>query len=70
MANFYDKLAGDDFVVSQAQLQNDMRQIKAGLDKDLMSGGNLQEASGLVNPLGLKEASLYNQKGVMGAPNL
>ena len=28
---------------------------------------NLQESSGLVNPLGLQEASLYNQKG--GMPN-
>ena len=61
MSNFYDKLAGDDFVVSQTQFQNEMKQIKTGLDKDLMSGGaNLQESSGLVNPLGLREASLYN----------
>ena len=42
-----------------------MKQIKTGLDKDLMAGVNLQDSSGLVNPLGLKEASLYNQKGGM-----
>jgi len=44
-----------------------MKQIKTGLDKDLMAGANLQDSSGLVNPLGLKEASLYNQKGGMVA---
>ena len=44
-----------------------MNHIKTKLDKDLGPGGNLQDSSGLVNPLGLKEASLYNQKGGMGA---
>ena len=28
---------------------------------------NLQESSGLVNPLGLQGESVYNQKGAMGA---
>ena len=58
--NFYDQLASDD-VVSQAKFQQEMKQIQTRLDKDL--GGNLQESSGLVNPLGLQGESLYNQKG-------
>ena len=39
-----------------------MQQIKTGLDRDLASSTNLQDSSGLVNPLGLREASLFNQK--------
>ena len=63
--NFYDQLASDDYVVSQNQFKQEMQQIKTGLDRDLM-GSNLQESSGLVNQLGLKEPSLYNQKGGLG----
>ena len=57
--------------MSQAQFQHEMQQIKHGLDKDLNMLGqaasnnlnsNLQESSGLVNPLGLQEASLYNNQ--------
>ena len=72
--NFYDQLAKDDFVVSQAQFQQEMQQIKHALDKDLnMLGSNqasnnlnsgLQESSGLVNPMGLQEVSLYNNQNV------
>ena len=47
--------------MSQAQFQQEIKHIQTGLDKDL--GGNLQESSGLINPLGLRGESLYNQKG-------
>lgn len=63
--NFYDQLASDEYVVSQAKFQQEMKHIQTRLDKDL--GSNLQESSGLVNPLGLQGESLYNQKG--GVPN-
>ena len=65
--NFYDQLASDDFVTSQnPQFQNELKQIQTGLDKDL----GLQDSSGLVNPLGLKGDSMYqnHQKGGRGAP--